>query len=120
MEQLAARLNGIRFNELGFALSLEASTSGQLSGTFRSGVGDGLGQRPLRGLYSPSPQSGEAVLGFVVVWPSSHSLSSWSGHLHHDDVITATWLLASSTDASDEWRSMHIGHDRFARRSFEN
>jgi hypothetical protein len=118
MGDLASSIGGTWYNELESQLLLEADSSGRLSGTLRSGVGEGPGHYPLTGFYSPVPKSNGAVLGFVVCWSNVHSLTAWTGHFHPDeDVITATWLLAGK---SGEWRSTNIGHDLFSRTSVGN
>jgi len=121
MGDLASSIGGIWYNELESQLLLEADSSGRLSGTLRSGVGEGPDHYPLTGFYSPVSKSNGAVLGFVVCWPNVHSLTAWTGHFHPDeDVITATWLLAGESGESGEWRSTNIGHDLFSRTSVGN
>jgi hypothetical protein len=114
VHNVAAQLTGIWRNELASELHLQADAAGALSGSFRSGVGERHDRCPLTGSCVTSPSGRQAVLGFVVSWPSTRSVTAWSGHFDVGrNLITATWLLAGESDGPGEWRSMHIGHDEF-------
>lgn len=116
MHDLATSISGTWYNELASQLDLEADGVGRLSGSLRSGVGEGPGRYPLTGFYDPLPNGDGAVIGFVVSWPNVHSLTVWAGHFNPDEnAITTTWLLAGATD---EWRSTNVGHDRFSHTPF--
>lgn len=118
MSDLASAISGSWYNELASQLLLEADGSGRLSGSLRSGVGEGPDHYPLTGFYSPAPDGRGATLAFVVHWSNLHSLTAWAGHFHRDaEIMTATWLL---TGASDEWRSTNVGYDRFSRTPIAN
>ena len=110
------RLRGPWTNELDSWMELEARPDGTLTGHYRSSVGADGGPQPLAGYYDPRPENGIAVLGFTVAWPTTHTVTVWSGRYDTErDVITATWLLSGEVDRVDAWRSTLVGADVFTR-----
>jgi hypothetical protein len=110
-------LTGRWHNQLGSELVIKANGTGGLTGRYTSGAGAVAGTSyPLVGTYDPNPQSTTTVLGFVVDCTEVHAVTVWSGQYHqHDQTIAATWLMATETDAGDEWKSTFVGHDLFHR-----
>ncbi len=116
MGDVATRISGTWYNQLGSRLELHADSTGRLSGTFHSGVGGAAVPCAVTGSFDPAPHHEVSVVGFVVLWPDAHAVTVWSGHYHPDeDVITAMWLLAGECNDQGEWRSTHVGHDLFSR-----
>lgn len=116
MSDVATRISGVWYNQLGSRLELEADGDGTLAGTLSSGVGGATGSHTVTGRYDPVPEDDGSALGFVVSWPEAHSVTVWSGHYHvADDAIDATWLLAGEAPTEGEWHTTHIGHDIFSR-----
>lgn len=111
-----ATLAGSWENQLGSRLELEADDDGRLTGTYRTGVGDGHEVRPLAGWWHPWPAGGRAIAGFTVSWPASDTVSVWAGQLDPGtDTIDATWLMVGDAPPADAWRSTSVGHDHFHR-----
>lgn len=112
----AGRLNGVWSNELDSQMVIECHLDGTLSGRYQSSVGVEGEEQPLTGYVDTAPENGVAVLGFLVAWPASHSVTVWSGRYDIDeDVITATWLLCGEVDRHNVWRSTLVGCDLFTR-----
>lgn len=110
------RIEGTWYNELGSRLVLVVDEDGRLSGTFSSGVGNGDEEPPVTGFVDRRPHDGTTVLGFVVGWPATHSVTVWSGQCDLDrQVIETTWLLSGEVGTTEEWHSTLVGHNRFTR-----
>jgi hypothetical protein len=101
---------------------MSEESDGSLGGTFRSLVGRDTRKRPLVGRAS-SEEAGKQLLGFTVCFEIAnpaegtghHSLCAWSGWATANEIIT-NWLLTNSIlDPKDQWSSMRIGRDTFAR-----
>lgn len=110
-------LAGCWRNQLGSRLTLEIDGRGHLSGTYHAGAG-AVPDRTYRvvGSYDPAPFGPVTVLGFVVDWAGTHSLTVWSGQHHAGEgTITATWLMTTETGTEDEWKATMVGHDVFRR-----
>jgi len=106
-------------NQLGSVLSLEVDQLGTITGEYRSGTGPLAGRPyPLHGSCDPRPTTFPMALGFVVDWREVHGATAWVGHFFpEDDVIRMTWIMATETDAEDDWKSTMVGHDVFHRYS---
>lgn len=113
--RLKDQLSGVWVNELGSLVKLDAC-EGRLSGRYTSLVGGSHEEEELSGFYVPDPGNGGAVVGFVVAWPSSCSITTWSGRYRADhDLMTAFWLMREDTPAPNAWRSTTVGCDVFVR-----
>jgi Avidin family len=115
-------LTGVWVNEHKSVMVMSEDSEGRLGGTFRSLVGRDTRKRPLIGRAS-SEEAGKQLLGFTVCFDipnpaegtGHHSLCAWSGWATANEIIT-NWLLTSSIlDPKDQWSSMRIGRDTFAR-----
>jgi Avidin family len=115
-------LTGVWVNEHKSVMVMSEDSDGSLGGTFRSLVGRDTRKRPLVGLAS-SEEAGKQLLGFTVCFEIANpaegtghrSLCVWSGWATANEMIT-NWLLTSSIlDPKDQWSSMRIGRDTFAR-----
>ena len=115
-EQRDRGLSGTWHNELGSRLILTAGLEGHLTGAYAPGVGESPEERPLTGFWHQAAPGAPTVVGFVVAWPASHSLTTWAGrHDPGSDSISASWLLVGETPADEAWRSTNLGHDLFSR-----
>ncbi len=113
-------LTGTWLNELGSIAKLRASSGGELSGTYNSGVGQASGDYELRGRFDQSCNSVATTLSFSVSWvnqnTTSHSSSSWTGVLINDTIYT-TWLLTNSVRSiNDVWSATRVGTNVFSRK----
>ena len=109
----ARRVEGTWHNQLGSWMELRESDDGRIEGTMESPVGGALGKQPLTG-YVAHFSDGRGVIGFVVAWHPTRSITTWSGH-HDADVISANWLLTGGDFGENEWQSTRVGHDVFHR-----
>ena len=108
-------LAGTWRNELGSELTLIEEPGCVLGGWYRSGVGQTLAPRPLTG-SCVRRADGSAVLGFVVGWPSTDSLATWTARYQPvGDQIVATWLLESGSADDTTWLATRLGSDVFQR-----
>jgi len=112
-------LHGTWLNALKSRLALEHDENGFLEGSY-STVDDQLAgkEHALVGFCDFDGALGAATIGFVVRWPSDHSVTVWSGRYSPaSDEITTTWLLSypGLAENSPEWRSTLVGHDTFVR-----
>lgn len=111
-------LSGTWRNELGSTMRLIATT-GTLTGTYISAVGEAKGSYPLTGFYNT--EEATTTVGWAVAWKNqalgdSHSLATWSGQLTTDGKISTIWLLTSLvTDPKNLWNSTKVGMDMFTR-----
>jgi Avidin family len=110
-------VRGTWHNQLGSQLDLRVDLAGELSGEYRSATGAVAGRTfRVRGSCDPRPNASPLALGFVVDWREVHGATAWVGHYFpEEDVIRTTWLMATETDAGDDWRSTVVGHDVFRR-----
>lgn len=106
------------YNELGSQMTLNSDSSGGLTGTYTSAVGQAQSQYPLVGRFNPSASL--PALGWVVQWVNQYkqvnSVTSWSGQfqmLNNVPTILTTWLLTEQTDPKDDWQSTLVGQDVF-------
>ncbi|HVC13956.1 MAG TPA: avidin/streptavidin family protein [Acidimicrobiales bacterium] len=108
-------LTGTWRSELGSELELH-NTDGFLSGRYRSAVGTVQASRPLIGFCTPPTGTGTAVLGFVVCWSETGSVTSWTGRYDSDtDRLHLTWVLEGATTPQTAWRATQLGQDQFRR-----
>ncbi len=102
-----APLTGTWVNELGSTMQLTLDPSGNLTGTYRSAVGD----------TSPYPLIGMAAataLVFTVSFTASGSITAWAGH--YDEAtgsIEVLWHLVTQPDQGELWSSTTAGFDKF-------
>lgn len=114
MNQPELALNGVWRNQLGTVLRLRSSAGGRLEGWLESPVGGAEGAHPLTG-FSESGGQGE-VLGFVVAFEETRSVTSWSGRRRATDgTISAVWILSEQSEVANEWQATRIGYDTFVR-----
>ncbi|HET6916171.1 MAG TPA: avidin/streptavidin family protein [Acidimicrobiales bacterium] len=114
----ATSIVGTWRNQLGSTLNIEVDGEGRLRGSFQPAVGSTPSRRsyPLTGYFDPHPFGRATVVGFVVDWTDSHSVTVWSGLFEEDEgTITATWLMTSETESFGDWNSRMLGHDVFRR-----
>lgn len=108
-------LGGRWTSELGSELELH-DTDGFLSGRYTSAVGLVRRSEPLIGFCTPPSGAGIVVLAFVVRWPGTGSVTSWTARYDSErDILEATWLLEAAAPSEAAWRSMQLGHDVFRR-----
>jgi len=109
------RLAGVWSNQLGSRLLLEVDADGRLSGSMHSSVGGVAGEHPLSG-FARSSGEGRGVIGFVVAWDQTSSVTSWSGHYDlRTGTISVNWLLTGNEFDENEWQATRVGHDHFWR-----
>jgi hypothetical protein len=93
-EDLADRVSGLWFNQLGSRVMLNVDEDGRLSGSMHSNVGGVEGEYAVIGSFDASVDATIGVIGFVVDWYPVHSVCTWSGRYDPDaDVIDVAWLL---------------------------
>lgn len=115
MDKGVQHISGSWTNELGSHVSIEAA-GGRLTGTYASSVGDSREEEKLVGFYLPEAEDGRVVIGFVVAWPASRSVTTWSGCYRADcDIMTAFWILREDTSPENAWRATTVGCDVFVR-----
>ncbi len=114
-EAHASTLEGCWHNQLGTRLAIAADAEGVVTGEIRSEVGGVEGDQAVRGYVAPWPAP-RGVIGLVVRWEGTHSVTTWSGHfdLEHG-VISANWLLTSADFGQNEWQATRTGSDTFHR-----
>lgn len=107
-------LSGVWCNQLGSTLHLCAhEEDGSIVGSLQSVVGGVPGPHPVVG-YFVDVGDGLGVIGFVVRWSSSRSVTSWTGHFNlHEGTLTTSWLLTEASLEDGEWASTRVGHDVF-------
>jgi hypothetical protein len=102
-------------SELGSELELH-NTDGFLTGRYASAVGTVHDPQPLIGFCTPPSGRGTVVVGFVVRWPATGSLTTWTGRYDSDtDRMNMTWVLESATPSPTAWRATHLGQDEYRR-----
>jgi hypothetical protein len=111
------QLGGRWRNQFGSILELVVDCDGGLTGWFVSATGATAGATyPIRGCCDVSKSGPRTVVGFVVDWGVHHASTAWSGSYDAEkDTIRASWLMTTSTDEKEDWRSTLIGHDVFHR-----
>lgn len=103
------------YSELGSELELH-NTDGFLTGRYTSAVGSVRDPEPLIGFCTPPSGTGTVVVGFVVRWPVTRSLTTWAGRYDSDtDRLSMTWVLESATPSPTAWRSTQLGQDQYHR-----
>ncbi len=108
-------LGGRWRNDLGSELELH-DTDGFLSGRYTSAVGEARRSEPLIGFCTPPSGAAIVVLAFVVRWPGTGSVTSWTARYDGErDSLEAAWLLEAASPSEAAWRSMQLGHDVFRR-----
>lgn len=114
--ELLHALDGTWSNALGSTLHLSVHPDGSLSGSFSSGAGDCAGgHHAVVGRVDMAPWGRTAVIGFVVAWPASHSMTCWSGRFDAQRrTISATWVMTAEAEEHDAWMATRVGHDEFA------
>lgn len=108
-------ISGWWHNELGTRLDLQANEDGSVTGWIDSEVGGVTGVHPIVGFVSPSVGR-RGVIGFVVSWGETRSMTTWAGHYDLEaGVITTNWLLTAADFDANEWQSTRVGHDTYHR-----
>lgn len=108
-------ITGTWTSELGSRLELHCA-DGILTGRYSSAVGAMHDARPLIGFATPPSGDDAAVLGFVVPWSGTGSLTTWTGRYERTtDRILATWVLETRQSPSTIWAATQIGQDVFIR-----
>jgi hypothetical protein len=106
------QIGGSWSNQLGSRMELLEMDDGRIEGTMESPVGGAAGIQPLTGYFQRVGNRG--VIGFVVSWHPTRSITTWSGHYDADaGVIVANWLLTRGDFDENEWQSTMVGHDVF-------
>ena len=106
---------GTWHSELGSELELH-NTDGFLTGRYTSAVGSVRDPEPLLGFCTPPSGAGTVVVGFVVRWPVTGSLTTWAGRYDSEtDELSMTWVLESVTPSSSAWRATQLGQDQYRR-----
>jgi hypothetical protein len=110
--------NGKWRNELKSEMNLTVDAQGNVSGKFKTGVGE---PSPTEEFDLVGFASGD-LLSFTVNFGSYGSLTSWAGqHTIEDgiEVIKTLWLLARNVKDEDEsanlWGAVLVGYDNFQR-----
>ena len=117
-------LDGAWCNEKGSKMVLKTSGSdgNDVTGTYRTSVGNADGWYQLRGRRTIN-EDGSQVVALAVAWVneakgSSHSATAWSGQLQivaGKPTFTAMWLLTRQTKPDDNWQATRIDKVRFTR-----
>ena len=114
-------LVGNWYNELGSLMVLSANGA-ELTGTYKTAVGNAQGIYPLNGGLDTLPSSGGQAVGFAVAWVnqygSSNSVTTWSGQyqtINGVEQIVTQWLLTWEAGPQANWASTLIYHDLFMR-----
>lgn len=112
-KQPEVALSGVWRNQLGTVLRLNATADGRLEGCIESVVGGVAGAYPLTGFSQPGDR-GAGVLGFVVAFGGTRSVTSWCGRYGSaDGTISVLWILSEQGEGANEWQATRIGHDTF-------
>ena len=96
-------------NQHGSQLSLYSDNSGNLTGTFATAVGGGIGvPRAITGTYN------QFGISFTANHQEQGSISTWAGLINEQQTeITALWLLVRGEEIV--WDSTNVGQDVFYR-----
>src|ERR1700679_3314960 len=108
-------------NELGSKMDIDSDDNGIIIGKYWSNVGENnmIGPFRLHGLWTTNEKSEVGSIGFIVVWDSYNSVTTWSGQLQDGNILT-TWLLTKITDKHENWESTEIGFDVFTKSNISN
>ena len=111
-------IDGVWYNELGSKMTVEATASGGLAGTYETKIGATCGQYPLFGSADGAGRAVGWVVGWVNDFGDSGSATSWSGQ--HQNVggyehLAAMWFLTQDSDPMTTWASTLSGKDFFTR-----
>jgi hypothetical protein len=107
-------LDGVWRNQLGTVIRLRTSSGDRLEGWLESNVGGAVGAHPLIGFFQPGDQG--VVLGFVVAFEETRSVTSWNGRYGAiEGTISAVWILSEQSEVANEWQATRIGYDTFVR-----
>ena len=102
-------------SELGSQLELH-NTEGFLTGRDISAVGSDRCPQALFGQCTQPMSTGTVILGFVVCWTGSSSLTTWTGRYDGaTDRLNLHWVLETATHPPTAWRSTQLGQDTFYR-----
>lgn len=83
-------------NQAGSAMTLHISDTGEITGSYRTAIGCGVGvDRPLIGW-----KNGKAI-SFTVNFGECGSLTSWVGHIQEGGDIVTIWTLARGNEGWD-------------------
>lgn len=83
-------------NQAGSAMTLQISDKGEITGSYRTAIGCGVGlERPLVGW-----KNGKAIT-FTVNFGKCGSLTSWVGHIQKNGDIVTIWTLARGGESWD-------------------
>ena len=116
----AKHISGNWTNQLGSNVEMQA-LNGQISGAYKTKVGNATVTHPLQGTYSE--QKDGCLVAWTVAWtklkdPSKpQSLCSWNGHLvpsQNQTKIVTTWLL-NSWEPQELWKATTINKDTFTK-----
>ncbi len=114
-ETQVGTLGGCWHNQLGTRLEIAVDGRGVVSGAIRSEVGGAGGDQPVAGYVAPWPAP-RGVIGLVVRWEGTHSVTAWSGHFDLEaGLIAANWLLTAADFDHNEWQATRVGNDTFRR-----
>jgi Avidin family len=109
-------VEGVWYNELGSTMRLECGEDGRLSGTYalnaQVATGSSTEPHPLTGFVDLAPETETAAVGFAVLWPAAHAITTWLGRFDSmRDVLTTTWLYTGGMAS----RTTMVGPDVFTR-----
>ena len=115
-------VTGNWLNQHGSCVKFTYCLNGELTGQYKSRVGEASGSYYLSGRYTiVGPNHLDIVLGFSVAWNNmvfgnSNSTTSWTG-IYNDstDKIYTTWLLTKYTTLADKWSNTLVDQDVFER-----
>lgn len=111
----ARGITGAWHNQLGTCMEIKTNEDGFVTGRMHAAVGGVSGEHPLVG-YLTAVDETRGVIGLVVVWRPTNSVTTWSGHYDFDnDVIVTNWLLTGGDFDENEWQATRLGHDVFRR-----
>lgn len=92
-------------NQAGSAMTLQISDKGEITGSYRTALGCGVGvDRPLIGW-----ENGKAIT-FTVDFGECGSLTSWVGHIQEGGDIVTIWTLARG---NEDWDAKMTGASTF-------
>lgn len=97
-------LDGHWRNERGSVLELEVHDDGRITGSFRLGS-DGSAYRPYRvtGTYTLRPEGARGVVGSLIGWPRSNTVTVWTGEYDPaSDLLRTSWLMTTGPGRSPD------------------
>jgi hypothetical protein len=110
------KVDGRWSNERGSVLELEVHDDGRVTGTFRlASDGNSYRPHPVTGTYTQRPDGGLGVVGSVIGWPRTGSVTVWTGAYDETlDELHTRWLMTETAGGiTYEWPS--VGGDVFRR-----